>query len=179
MKRIYILLLSVVLLAACTTTRHIPKTITRFHTAEVKKASISIESNGRTFHLYATMQSVKDSIVMLSLQMAPGMELAQVRATPQQLMLIDRMNHQYAVLSYSDLTQYIRPNIDYHTLENLASGCNLKPNAKASTLECYVYNLPTAITCTYSDILYDQTLRLKPQRTEGYKKVKFNKLKLL
>mgnify|MGYP003314390248 CR=1 FL=1 len=179
MKRIYILLLSVVLLAACTTTRHIPTTTTRFHTAEVKKASISIESNGRTFHLYATMQAVKDSIVMLSLQMVAGMELVQVRATPKELMLIDRMNHQYAVLPYSDLAKYVRPNIDYHTLEGLASGSTLKPNTKASTMEWYVYNLPTAITCTYSDILYNQTLRLKSQRTEGYKKIKFNKLKLL
>ncbi len=124
MKRLNRYLLVVIAglcLAAChtqkTTTTTTPRRITKeqqlvqqviaaqplFQTAEATKARVGITFAGQKMNINGTISIITDSIIMLSVQPLLGIEMFRIDLTPQQILVVDKMNRRYVEMSYAEL----------------------------------------------------------------------------
>ncbi len=177
MKRIYIPLLLVVFLGSCAVQQTVvePK---GHKTAEVKRAMVSIDTKGGSkASVGCVMQTVFDSLCVVSVQPLAGMEVAVMYATPDNVLVVNRMQRCYCEVDYALLNTIIRPMVHYEDIEQMTGGKELSEDEKVlngsySLTRHYAAGKTEAdITITYPAIIYDQELKIRPERIEGYKKV--------
>lgn len=141
------------------------------HHAEVKSAQVSLEMAGHDIRLNGSMQTICDSICVLSLQPMLGIEMLQVRATEDSLWVINRLQRQYISISYKDLASYIRPTIKYPYIQKLVLGQYLRKGATRLTKSFKVGIFPAKIHLDYSPVIKDNPMRLRNARIENYKQL--------
>ena len=125
-------------MTSCHTTQHIAKTETEAQQAEAEQEAQTTESQWhtclmqnaqgvvtmgeQTLRATCTMQTVRDSIVILSIMPMLGIEMLRIEATPKQITGIDKINRQYAVATYEEVNRYLQPAVSYNALQALATG---------------------------------------------------------
>ncbi len=125
-------------MTSCHTTKHIAKTETetqqegvkqetqtaenQWHTCLMQNAQGVVTIGEQTVRATCTMQTVRDSIVILSIMPMLGIEMLRIEATPEQITGIDKINRQYAVATYEEVNRYLSPAVSYHDLQALATG---------------------------------------------------------
>lgn len=174
-KLLYIL----VLISMCSCAVSSRFSANKYHTAEVKNATITLQQDKNVFTLHMHTQTVVDSICILSIQAFPGIEAVQIRADRDSVMIIDRMGRNFTCLSYTELSQWVQPTIGYTDIERIAIGAHLRKRQDQFTTQ-FQY-LGTCINCTltYPSIALDQALKLREQRTKGYASIPSNKIEQL
>lgn len=125
-------------MTSCHTTKHIAQTETKtqqeeaeqetqttesqWHTCLMQNAQGVVTIGEQTLRATCTMQTVRDSIVILSIMPMLGIEMLRIEATPEQITGIDKINRQYAVATYEEVNRYLSPAVSYHDLQALATG---------------------------------------------------------
>lgn len=125
-------------MTSCHTTQHIAKTETeaqqeeaeqeaqttesQWHTCLMQNAQGVVTIGEQTLRATCTMQTVRDSIVILSIMPMLGIEMLRIEATPEQITGIDKINRQYAVATYEEVNRYLHPAVSYNDLQALATG---------------------------------------------------------
>ena len=130
-------------MTSCHTTKHITKTETetlqnetqqeeaeqetqadenQWHTCLIQNAQGVVTIGEQTVRANCTMQTVRDSMVVLSIMPMLGIEMLRIEATPEQITGIDKINRQYAVATYEEVNRYLSPAVSYHDLQALATG---------------------------------------------------------
>ena len=165
MKKLTYILLAL-LLCSCATTKNAP--IRQRHTAEVKKASLTLKTDKDAFTLHAAMQTVLDSACIISVQPIAGIELIQIRATHDSVTIIDRTSKRFARVGYDLLTELSNRKICYKEIESIATGAHLRNSQKQLKTQLELTGHKAELTITYPRIDLDEPLRLRPERTEGY-----------
>lgn len=69
-----------------------------------------------------TMQTVRDSMLVISIMPILGMEMMRVEATPTGLTAIDKMQGRYATASFADLNRKLNPSLNWDLLQQLCCG---------------------------------------------------------
>ena len=64
----------------------------------------------------------RDDVIQLSLAFLGLMEVGRLEITPDYFLLIDRMNHQYVRVAYSQVPFFQQSGIDFHTFQSLFWG---------------------------------------------------------
>ena len=147
------------------------KTVQRksaYHTAHVKKAMVTIDIDGKRYNTTGQMQTVKDSVTIISIQPIAGVEMFQIRAEQDSLTVIDRMQKRYTASAYKDVNRYVKPSFKYKDFQALAAGEHLRAGEMTATKEYICAGHKVVITITYPTIAYDEQMRLRPERTGGY-----------
>ncbi len=115
----------------CHTTKHITKTETQvveepaapqWHTCLIQNAQAVVTLGDETMRANCTMQTVRDSMMVLSIMPMLGIEMLRIEATPAQVTGIDKINHRYAIATYDEINRYLAPSITWHDLQALATG---------------------------------------------------------
>jgi hypothetical protein len=135
-----IIIASVVLLAACKTTRtatttkqaslpqssqveqlvkQVQNAEPKFETANVSKMSMELNVNDRNFNVSATCKIKKDSAIYLSVQPFFGIEVFKAELTPDSMKVIDKMNRRYFVVDYHFFKQRFGVDVDFYSLQGL------------------------------------------------------------
>lgn len=130
-------------MTSCHTTKHIAKaktetkqeetqqevaeqeaqtTESQWHTCLMQNAQGVVTIGEQTLRATCTMQTVRDSIVILSIMPMLGIEMLRIEATPEQITGIDKINRQYAVATYEEVNRYLQPAVSYNDLQALATG---------------------------------------------------------
>jgi len=176
MKKVAFLLF-LIGLCACSTTKQFTSNTHR--TIEVKNALLTLSIEGQQdTQIPIQIQIVSDSICILSIQPITGMEVAQLRADTQHILLIDRINKQYITIPYTDATTWTGVNLSYKDLESLLSRPLTHTNKPLS------YNLQyqgkkMRVTLIYPSVLIDQTMRLRLEHTDGYNEMSIQNISQL
>ena len=161
------IMLVLCLLSSCASQKDVGR-YKNYRTAHVKKASITIEMDGSRINTSGQMQTVNDSIVIISIRPFAGMEVAQVRAGKDSLTVIDRMQRRYATAAYKDISKYTKPSLKYGELQALAAAENIR-NGELSAVETIDFaGHKIVVTIVYPAVVYDEDMRLCPERTSGY-----------
>ena len=175
MKRLltHVLFLAVVvwLLASCAASKKTVLPHPPAHTtAEVKRATVRIETGGNKFSVGCQLQTVFDSLCIVSLQPLSGMEMYALHATPDQLLVIDRMHQRYAITDYQTVNAVINPKIDFQQLQNMVSGVDLPQGVITLIRHFSAGKQEAEISITFPEIRYDQPLTTRPRKISNYQK---------
>ena len=115
---------------SCHTTKHIAQTETpiveepapQWHTCLMQNAQAVVTLGNETLRANCTLQTVRDSMMVLSIMPMLGIEMLRIEATPAQVTGIDKINRRYAVATYDDINRYLTPSVTWHDLQAFATG---------------------------------------------------------
>lgn len=182
-KRLYIpiLVLSALLLTGCGVKRHMPSSAVResevkdmWHTCLIQGARASINVDGEQISASITMQTVRDSMLVISVIPLLGMEMVRFEATPFELIGINKIDGTYATTTYVDINRHLVPTINWDILQKLCSA-ELPTGKEHARL---VYNMGDTMiemTVTYPERKLDVPVRVTHLNTSRYKKIDISK----
>ncbi|MBP6662980.1 MAG: DUF4292 domain-containing protein [Paludibacter sp.] len=135
-----IIIISVVLLASCKTTRtatttkqaslpqssqveqlvkQVQSAEPKFETANVSKMVMELNVNDRNFNVSAACKIKKDSAIYLSIRPLFGIEAFKAELTPDSMKVIDKLNFRYFVVDYHFFKQRFGVDVDFYSLQGL------------------------------------------------------------
>lgn len=94
---------------------------TLWHTCLMQGAKATLTMDGQTITANCTMQVVRDSMLVISVMPMLGIEVYRLEATPEELIAIDKMNHQYLKTDYARINRYVTPSLTWEDLQQIAS----------------------------------------------------------
>ena len=92
-----------------------------WHTCLIQNARVTVNKDGTKFSSSATMQTVRDSMLIISVTPLFGMELYRLEATPLEIVGIDKIHCQYAKATYADVNRKLTPELNWDVLQELCS----------------------------------------------------------
>ena len=174
--RLYWLIIVLFFFASCATHRSALQTVKHPHTAEVRRATMTITADKESHTVNATLQAVHDSVVVVSVQPLLSIELIHLKATKDSLFLADRIHRQRTQLSYKDLNRYLHPNLFYHTLEDMVFGKWFKSGEYFGKKTFHAGKHTVTLQITSPDIRLDEPIRIKESRSEKYESVDWHQI---
>jgi len=108
--------------------------IPQWHTCLIQGARTTVTSSQERFSAAVTMQTVHDSMLVISVMPLLGMEMMRIEATPTELTAIDKMHGQYATATYAELNTKLTPSLNWDVLQQLCSAELPTGNEKARML---------------------------------------------
>ena len=94
---------------------------TLWHTCLIQGAKATLTMDGKTISANCTMQVVRDSMLVISVMPMLGIEVYRLEATPDELIAIDKLNHQYLKTDYARINRYVTPSLTWEDLQQIAS----------------------------------------------------------
>ena len=126
--RYIVLLLAVVMLAGCGTKKKVAESVQpsevsepTWHTCLIQNARATVTMNEDRLTANVTMQTVRDSMMVISIMPMLGMEMMRIEATPLELTAIDKIHGRYAKATYAALNNRLTPSLNWDILQQLCS----------------------------------------------------------
>ena len=94
---------------------------TLWHTCLIQGAKATLTMDEQTITANCTMQVVRDSMLVISVMPMLGIEVYRLEATPEELIAIDKINHQYLRTDYAHINKYVVPSLTWEDLQQIAS----------------------------------------------------------
>ena len=82
------------------------------------KVKVELQGMGKEMSVNGQLRMKRDDVIQLSLTFL-GMEVGRLEFTPQDVLVIDRMNKQYVRASYSEIGFLKAANLDFYSLQSL------------------------------------------------------------
>lgn len=127
MKRtLYIFcLLTAILLTGCGVKKKAAKPIVEWQEEEapawqtclIQGARVTVVTDGGRVSANATMQVVRDSMLIISIMPMFGIEMMRLEATPEEIIGIDKMHAQYAVTTFEAANNKLNPALTWEDLQ--------------------------------------------------------------
>ena len=92
-----------------------------WHTCLMQGAKATLTIDEQTITANCTMQVVRDSMLVISVMPMLGIEVYRLEATPDELIAIDKLNHQYLKTDYARINRYVTPSLTWEDLQQIAS----------------------------------------------------------
>ena len=133
MKRLILPILTLFLmLCSCVVQRQAePK---RYDTLS-QKANLTLEFDQHQYTIGSTIQLWQNELIIFSLQPVVGLEVVRIEATPDSVLLVDKMNRQYTTLTYDSYETLITPEPSFKMIQQFVTTPtknSQKPQSKQS-----------------------------------------------
>ena len=176
MKRIIYIAVLFLLLAGCGTKKAVmpeqppvPEE-PAWHTCVIRNANASVIYGGDKATSQITMQTVRDSMTVISIMPMFGMEMLRVEATPLLVTVIDKVHGQYTQVTYADVNRHLTPSINWDVLQQLCSA-ELPTGAEKARLVYAFGDEQIEVVVDYTPRRLDTPVRINSLRTDRYKKI--------
>jgi hypothetical protein len=130
--------------------------------------------NGDRMSSSVTMQTVRDSMIVISVTPMLGIELMRLEATPVSLIAIDKIHGQYTETTYAELNRKLTPTLNWDILQQLCSG-ELPTGPDKARLRYAIGKEEVEISINYTPRQTDVPVRVTHQRVDRYTKVDISK----
>lgn len=94
---------------------------TLWHTCLMQGARATLTIDDEIISANCTMQVVRDSMLVISVMPMLGIEVYRIEATPNELIAINKLNHQYLRTDYQQVNRYVTPPLRWEDLQQIAS----------------------------------------------------------
>lgn len=91
-----------------------------FQTITAQKARFTINYQQRQISANGSITLIKDSILIVSVQPLLGIELLRIEATPEEIVVVDKMNRQYDRMTFESLQSSTGAMVRFENLQALA-----------------------------------------------------------
>ena len=82
------------------------------------KVKVEIEGLGKSLSANGTLRMKRDDVMQLSVTFL-GMEVGRLEFTPQDVLIVDRLNKQYVRAAYSEVSFLKKANLDFYALQSV------------------------------------------------------------
>ena len=177
-----VILLSVLLLAACGTKKKVVQPsdvstqpeVPAWHTCLIQNARATVITGSDKISATVTMQTVRDSMLIISIMPMLGIELVRLEATPTEFIGIDKVHARYAQGTYGELNKKVTPALNWDTLQQLCTAELPTGNEKAHL--AYTLGKQTfELIVEYPERKLDVPVRMNNLRLDKYTKVDISK----
>ena len=164
-----LLLLLGVLLSSCSTSRSLaPRRYQTLH----QKANATVLLDQHKYSMGCTVQLWRNELIILSVQPMLGIEMLRVEATPDSMMIFDKMNRRYAILAYDDMeSMKIHPQPSYKWLQDFLTAPSTPKLTAKSEKVFRLGSHQSTISCTFSQREYNTLKSPKRLDTRKYKRI--------
>lgn len=146
-----------------------------WHTCLMQGVQIGVSTDDEKLSSGATMQVVRDSMLIISVMPMLNIEMLRVEATPEGVVVIDKLNRRYAKADYATINRKLVPTISWQVLQEMCSA--ELPTGSERTRMRYTYDGRKTIdlTIVYPERQTDVPVRVTHQRLDKYKEVNVSK----
>ena len=138
-----------------------------WHTCLMQGAKATLTMDEQTITANCTMQVVRDSMLVISVMPMLGIEVYRLEATPDELIAIDKLNHQYLKTDYARINRYVTPSLTWEDLQQIASN-----EVQGGPYIGYAIGEKTiALKITYPEKQTDVPVRTQPIDLSRYEQV--------
>lgn len=144
-----------------------------WHTC-LTQARATVTTDDNRVSANVTMQTVRDSMIVISVMPILGMEMIRLEATPMELTAIDKMQGRYAKARFADLNRKFTPSLNWDILQQLCSA-ELPTGEKKARLQ-YLFGKKTIeLVLDYNPRKLDVPVRVTNQPLTKYQQVDITK----
>ena len=123
-RKYILLVLAALVLAACGTKKALtvkPAQKPAWHTCLIQGARATVTKGSDRVSATVTMQTVRDSMIIISVMPMLGIEMLRLEATPQELIAIDKIHGQYTTTDFKQLNHKLTPRLNWTVLQQISS----------------------------------------------------------
>ena len=171
----YILFCIALMLVSCGVKKNITPVVSTqpestWQTCLIKDARGTVAFGNDKLSATMTMQTVRDSMIVISIMPVMGLEMVRFEATPTEMIGINKIDGTYVETTYEEINHNLVPNISWSILQQLCSAELPTGNEKARMM----YSLgdqTIELTIDYPERLLDVPVRVSHMRLDRYKRI--------
>lgn len=144
LNKLFALLCVLLVLAGCRSKQAVAPTpmeeakpVIAWHTCLIENAEATVYMGQSSYRSSVTMSTTIDSLIILSVTPMLGIELFRLEATPERIVVVDKMQRRYLSCTYEEANRYITPAVTYADLQMMASGEIIVPE---QAIQRYTYS---------------------------------------
>lgn len=145
-----------------------------WHTCLIQNARAVVQTNSDKISASVTMQTVRDSMLIISVMPILGLELARVEATPTEFIAVNKMDGWYVKGTYAEVNRKVRPALNWDTLQQLCSA-ELPTGNEKGRLTFQFGEKTIDLIVTYPERKLDVPLKMNRIRLDKYTQVDASK----
>lgn len=142
-----------------------------WQTVNVTNTLLALEVDEQTYNVTCQVQGVRDSMLVVSIMPVMNMELLRMEITPDEVLVIDKMNHRYTRLELSKAAKHVVPEMKWTDLQDFLSGKGGLQQGETMSLGYNFQGHKLQLTITYGTIAYDVPVNVRRLRLERYEYV--------
>lgn len=151
-----------------------PEPIPTWHTCLIQGARATIKTNSENISASIMMQTVRDSMLVISVMPAFGLEMMRLEATPLELTAIDKIHGQYAKASFADLNRKLTPDLNWDILQQICSA-ELPTGSEKARLQYLFGDETIELVINYAPRQTDVPIKVYQLPTSRYQHVDISK----
>lgn len=93
-----------------------------WHTCLIQGARATVYTETNKISASLTMQTVRDSMIVISVMPMLGIEMMRLEATPMELIAIDKIHGQYAEATFAEINRKLTPTLNWDILQQICTG---------------------------------------------------------
>ena len=121
-----------------------------------------------------TMQTVHDSMIVISVTPMFGMEMMRVEATPTEVIAIDKIHGRYAKATFAQLNQQLSPSLNWDILQQICTA-ELPTGDKKARLVYTFGKKQIELILDYPPRKIDVPVKMTNQRLTKYTEIDVSK----
>lgn len=145
-----------------------------WHTCLIQNARATVITDEDRLTANVTMQTVHDSMLVISIMPMLGMEMLRVEATPMELIAIDKIHGRYAQTTYAELNKRLTPSLNWDILQQLCSA-ELPTGSEKARLQYALGKQTIELVVEYNPRKTDVPVRVINQKLDKYTKIDISK----
>ena len=145
-----------------------------WHTCLIQNARATVTLNDQQLSANVTMQTVRDSMIVISVMPLLGMEIMRFEATPVQITAIDKVHGNYARATFAELNKKLTPSLNWDELQQL---CTAElPTGYERARFAYIFGEQMVdLVIVYTPRKLDVPVRANHIRLDKYQKIDISK----
>lgn len=168
-------------LAGCKSKKHAVQTVEpepeviipeepAWHTCLIQSARAVVFTESDKISATVTMQTVRDSMLTISVMPMLGIEMARLEATPMELIAFDKIHGRYAEATFAELNRKLTPSLNWDELQQICTG--ELPTGEEKARLMYTFGEETIeIVIDYSPRKLDVPVKVYNLPTVKYQKI--------
>lgn len=180
LKNKYVFLLAALLLVSCGTKKKTvstqPAVVSEptWHTCLIQNAKATVTMDGSKMSATVTMQTVRDSMLVISVMPLLGIEIARFEATPLELTGINKFDGTYATTTFAELNRTLKPSLNWDILQQTCTA-ELPTGSERARLVYTLGDKEIELVINYTPRRLDVPVRVTHQNVSKYKKMNIQK----
>ena len=181
MKRIFLFLFLIscfLLMTSCGAKKKVVSTdqpsAPSWHTCLIQGAQGTVVTDDERMSASMTMQTVHDSMLVISVMPMLGMEMLRVEATPTEVVAIDKLHGRYASATYAEINRKLTPDLNWDILQQLCAA-ELPTGSEKARLMYKFGDETVELIVNYTPRKIDVPVRVSHIKLDKYTKVDISK----
>ena len=127
----YILLVGIIALglSSCASSKH----SVSLRQTTTQRGQISLTLDQHHFEMGCVVKTWKNELIVLSVLPVMGIEMVRLEASPDSVVVIDKLNKQYAIVSYDEINELSPKEITFKMLQTLVQQAKKEINFEFTT----------------------------------------------